>query len=180
VYGTLRHSNAQYVSECAGGSLIDCWEHQYVAFDWSILLISNGTQNAQGACSYIANCQMRLENDHILPTKCIKRSWYFLVCDLAEDSFWVHSDHRCWTQAQEVLDMARPLQQRVLAQHGNFLELPGASGCVDLTTQMLRLWPLPTLTNPRRLEGLLAAQPEHRLSAAEALKAPFLTSETIE
>jgi len=56
-------------------------------------------------------------------------------------------------EAQEVLDMARPLQQRVLAQHGNFLEL---------------------------LEGLLAAQPEHRLSAAEALKAPFLTSETIE
>jgi hypothetical protein len=29
-------------------------------------------------------------------------------------------------EAQELLDAARPLQQRILPQHGNFLKLPRA------------------------------------------------------
>eukprot|EP00913_Durusdinium_trenchii_P017741 g16672.t1 len=56
-------------------------------------------------------------------------------------------------EAQELLNLAQPLEQRVLPQHGSFLKL---------------------------LEGLLAAQPEKRLSAAEALKQDFLSSEPVE
>lgn len=56
-------------------------------------------------------------------------------------------------EAQELLDAARPLQQRILPQHGNFLKL---------------------------LEALLAMQPGRRMSAEDALKHPFLTSEPVE
>lgn len=56
-------------------------------------------------------------------------------------------------EAQELLESARPLQQRILPQHGNFLKL---------------------------LEALLAMRPGRRMSAEDALKHPFLTSEPVE
>lgn len=55
-------------------------------------------------------------------------------------------------EAQEVINMAKPLQQRVLPQHGALLAL---------------------------LEGLLAPSPSRRLGAEEALKDHFVANESV-
>jgi len=74
--------------------------------------------------------------------------------DVSVDSQGCLRLHRKFVdEAKELLNIARPLQQRVLEKHGSLLTL---------------------------LEGLLQADPAKRLGAEEALKQTFLTGSVVE